>query len=157
MAGYLIMVTGALFVDGAQTVIQNEQNKQKIAVAGVCFWIGAAFQFETFALPDLGPVWGALLDSGITTGGLAAVVMILYLEFTNPRRMRFQSPLHVDALPALNVFIDRFADRRGWDVAHEGTAARGRGGDAPHAGPAGPRSAHRRGRRRPPIPTTDGS
>ena len=117
MAGYLIMVTGALFVDGAQTVIQNEQNKQKIAVAGVCFWIGAAFQFETFALPDLGPVWGALLDSGITTGGLAAVVMILYLEFTNPRRMRFQSPLHVDALPALNVFIDRFADRRGWDVA----------------------------------------
>ncbi len=116
MAGYLIMVTGALFVDGAQTVIQNEQNRQKIAVAGVCFWIGAAFQFETFALPDLGPVWGALLDSGITTGGLAAVVMILYLEFTNPRRMRFQSPLHVDALPTLNVFIDRFADRRGWDA-----------------------------------------
>ena len=58
-----------------------------------------------------------MLDSGITTGGLAAVVMILYLEFTNPRRMRFQSPLHVDALPALNVFIDRFADRRGWDTA----------------------------------------
>ena len=127
MAGYLIMVTGALFVDGAQTVIQNEQNKQKIAVAGVCFWIGAAFQFETFALPDLGPVWGALLDSGITTGGLAAVVMILYLEFTNPRRMRFQSPLHVDALPALNVFIDRFADRRGWGTRHEGPAACGRG------------------------------
>ena len=117
MAGYLIMVTGALFVDGAQTVIQNEQNKQKIAVAGVCFWIGAAFQFETFALPDLGPVWGALLDSGITTGGLAAVVMILYLEFTNPRRMRFQSPLHIDALPELNAFIAKFADRRGWDSA----------------------------------------
>ena len=37
MTGYLIMVTGALFVDGARTVIQNEQSQEKIAVAGVCF------------------------------------------------------------------------------------------------------------------------
>ena len=117
MAGYLIMVTGSLFVDGARTVIQNEQDNEKIAVAGVCFWIGAAFQFKLFTLPDLGPVLGALLKSGITTGGLAAVVMILYLEFTNPRRMRFQSRLHIDALPDLNAFIARFADSRGWDSA----------------------------------------
>ena len=117
MTGYLIMVTGSLFVDGARTVIQNEQNNEKIAVAGVCFWIGAAFQFKLFALPDLGPVLNAMLASGITTGGLAAVVMILYLEFTNPRRMRFQSRLDIDALPELNEFIARFADSRGWDSA----------------------------------------
>ena len=117
MTGYLIMVTGSLFVDGARTVIQNEQNNEKIAVAGVCFWIGAAFQFKLFALPDLGPVLNAMLASGITTGGLAAVVMILYLEFTNPRRMRFQSQLDIDALPQLNEFIARFADSRGWDSA----------------------------------------
>ena len=119
MAGYLIMVTGALFVDGAQTVIQNEQNREKIAVAGVCFWIGASFQFELFALPDIGPVWGALLKSGITTGGLAAIAMVLYLELTNPRRMRFTSRLHIDALPELNEFITRFVRRRGWDTAME--------------------------------------
>ena len=117
MTGYLLMVTGALFVDGARTVIQNEQSQEKIAVAGVCFWIAASFQFELFALPDVGPVWGALLKSGITTGGLAAIVMILYLELTNPRRMRFRSQLHVDALPDLNEFITRFATRRGWDTA----------------------------------------
>ena len=62
-------------------------------------------------------MWGALLKSGITTGGLAAIVMILYLELTNPRRMRFRSQLHVDALPELNEFITRFATRRGWDTA----------------------------------------
>ena len=98
-------------------MIQNEQDNEKIAVAGVCFWIGAAFQFKLFTLPDLGPVFGALLSSGITTGGLAAVVMILYLEFTNPRRMRFQSRLHIDALPDLNAFIAIFAESRGWDSA----------------------------------------
>ena len=117
MAGYLIVLSGTLFVDGARTVIQSEQNRQKILVAGVCFWIGAAFQFGLFSLPGIGPVWGTLLESGITTGGLAVVVMVLYLEFTNPRRMRFQSQLHVDALPELNEFIARFAGRRGWDTA----------------------------------------
>ena len=117
MAGYLIVLSGTLFVDGARTVIQSEQNRQKILVAGVCFWIGAAFQFGLFSLPGIGPAWGTLLESGITTGGLALVVMVLYLEFTNPRRMRFQSQLHVDALPELNEFIAKFAGRRGWDTA----------------------------------------
>ena len=116
MAGYLIVLSGYLFVDGAQTIIQTEQNRQKIVVAGICFWIGAAFQFGLFSLPDIGPVWGTLTQSGITTGGTAAIVMILYLEFTNPRRMRFRSKLHIDALPELNKFIARFADRRGWDT-----------------------------------------
>jgi xanthine/uracil permease len=117
MTGYLIMVTGALFVDGARTVIQNEQSQEKIAVAGVCFWIAASFQFELFHLPDIGGVGNALLKSGITTGGLAAIVMILYLELTNPRRMRFKSQLNADVLPELNEFITRFAQRRGWESA----------------------------------------
>ena len=117
MTGYLVMVTGSLFVDGARTVIQNERDGQKVAVAGVCFWIGAAFQFGLFNLPDLGAVVNALMKSGITTGGFGAIAMILYLEFTNPRRMRFESELHIDALPELNEFMHRFAERRGWDDA----------------------------------------
>ncbi len=117
MAGLLIVLSGTLFVDGARTVIQNEQNQQRVLVAGVCFWIGAAFQFGLFSLTDVGPVLGALIQSGITTGGVAAIVMVLYLEFSHPRRMRFQSRLHVGSLPELNEFIVRFADRRGWDDA----------------------------------------
>ena len=73
------------------------------------FWVGL------FTLPNVGPVLGALFKSGITTGGVAAIAMILYLEFTNPRRMRFRSHLHIDALPELNDFIDRFASSRGWN------------------------------------------
>ena len=106
-----------LFVDGARTVIQSEQNRQRITVAGICFWIGAAFQFGLFSLADVLPVWRTLLQSGITTGGVAAIVMVLYLEFTNPRRMRFHSRLHIDALPDLNEFLTKFADRRGWGTA----------------------------------------
>ena len=114
MTGYLLLITGILIVDGARTIIQNEPNREKVAVAGICFWIGAAFQFKLFALPELGPVVDGLFKSGITTGGFAAVAMILYLELTNPRRMRFQSRLHIDSLPDLNEFISRFANSRGW-------------------------------------------
>ena len=117
MAGYLIVLSAYLFVDGARTVIQSEPNRQRITVAGVCFWIGPAFQFGLFSMPEIVPVWGALLQSGITTGGVAAIVMILYLEFTNPRGMRFHSRLHIDALPDLNNFPEKFARRRGWDTA----------------------------------------
>ena len=117
MAGYLILITGTLFVDGARTVIQTEQDRQKLTVAGVSFWIGAAFQFGLFSLPDLGSVWGTLLKSGVTTGGFAVVAMILFLELTSHRRMRFESKLHIEVLPELSAFVTRFADRRGWDAA----------------------------------------
>ena len=117
MAGYLIILSGTLFVDGARMVIQNEQNPQRVLVAGICFWTGAAFQFGLFSLTGIGPVWGALLKSAITTGGLALIGAILYLELTNRRRMRFRSSLHIDALPELNKFMARFADSRGWDDA----------------------------------------
>ena len=115
VAGYLIVLSAILFVDGARTVLQSEQNQARITVAGVCFWIGAAFQFGLFSLPDVGPVWESLVQSGITTGGIAAIVMILYLEFTNPRRMRFQSKLDIEVLPDLNEFLAKFVKRRGWD------------------------------------------
>ena len=115
MTGYLILVSGILLVDGARLIIQSESNRQKIIVAGVCFWVAAAFQFGLFTSPDLGAVVNALLNSGITTGGLAAIIMVLYLEFTNPRSRRFESQLHIDALPELNEFVAKFADSRGWD------------------------------------------
>ena len=117
MTGYLMLVTGTLLVDGTRTVLQNEPNRQKVVVAGICFWIGASFHFNLFHLPSFGPVLDGLFKSAITTGGLAAIIMVLYLELTSPRRMRFQARLHVDSLPDLNSFMARFAASRGWNDA----------------------------------------
>ncbi len=114
MAGYLVIVTGTLFIEGARIVIQAGLDRQKVVVAGVSFWVGAAFQFGLFSLPNLGPVWGTLIQSGVTTGGITAMLMILFLEVTSQRRMRFQSDLNIDSLEELNTFLARFAARRGW-------------------------------------------
>ena len=118
MAGYLILVTGTLFVDGARTAIQTEQNRQRLTIAGLSH-SGSARRFSSglFSLPDLGTVWGTLLKSGVTTGGFAVVAMILFLELTSHRRMRFESRLHIEVLPDLSALVTRFADRRGWDTA----------------------------------------
>ena len=67
MTGYLVLITGTLFADGAKTVIQSEPNSQKLVVAGMCFWIGAAFQFRLFDIPDLNPILNGLMKSGIAT------------------------------------------------------------------------------------------
>ena len=115
MTGYLMLVTGTLLVDGTRTVIQNEPNRQKVVVAGICFWIGASFHFNLFHLPSFGAVWDGLFKSAITTGGLAAIIMVLYLELTSPKRMRFQAPLRIDSLPDLNEFMARFASNRRWN------------------------------------------
>ena len=117
MAGYLLLVVGSLFVEGARTVIQNEQNRSRLIVAGVSFWIGASFQFTLFNLPDLGPVVGGLMKSAVTTGGVSAVLMIIFLELTSYRRMRFQAKLHIDSLPELTQFIERFSNSRRWNEA----------------------------------------
>ena len=39
---------------------------------------------------------------------------VLFLELTNKQRMRFESRLHIDALPELNEVIARFARDRRW-------------------------------------------
>lgn len=117
MAGYLLLVVGSLFVEGARTVIQNEQNRSRLIVAGISFWVGASFQFTLFNLPDLGPVIGGLMKSAVTTGGVSAVLMIIFLELTGYRRMRFQAKLHIDSLPELTQFIERFSNSRRWNDA----------------------------------------
>ena len=125
-------------MDGARTVIQTEQNSQRVVVAGVCFWIGASFQFGLFNLPSLNPVLATLLKSAVTTGGFAAIAMILYLELTSPKRMRFTSRLDIEALADLYEFIARFAASQGLEYCDEGQAERSRRGDPPDAIPDGP-------------------
>ncbi len=114
IAGYFVVVIGFMFVEGARTVIQYGTDRSKILIAGVSFWVGAAFEYKLFIPPDFGPLWGTMFQSGVTTGGLTAIVLTLFMELTNPRRMRFRSQLDIKALPELTAFIAMFSDRNRW-------------------------------------------
>ena len=88
---------------------------------GVGFWIGVGFQNDAIFPALVSDFAGGLLRNGMTAGGLAAILMTLFLEITSPRRHRMESDFDLSALPNIRAFLEGFARRQGWD---KGTADR---------------------------------
>ena len=113
---YTIVLMATLFVLGMKVIVEDGVDYRKGIVAGVGFWIGLGFQNELVFADSLG-VFGGLLGNGMTSGGLAAILMTLFLELSRPRRQRVRTPLSVDAYPAIDAFLGKFAASRGWGKA----------------------------------------
>ncbi len=117
-AAYLTVLLGLLFVQGMKIIIQDGVDHRKAAVAGLAFWIGVGFQ-NKWIFPDLlgDGFLGVLLGNGMTSGALVAVIMMVFIELTSPRRRRLSVPLDSEALPKLGEFLGGFASKAGWDPA----------------------------------------
>ena len=109
-AAYVTVLIALLFV-------QDGVDHRKAAVVGLSFWIGVGFQNQWIFADLLGDGFlGVLLGNGMTSGALAAVVMMTFVELTGPRRKRLEVALDTDALPKLGEFLRGFASRAGWDA-----------------------------------------
>ena len=97
---YVTVLLGLLFVQGMKIVIQDGVDHRKAAVAGVSFWIGTGFQNQ-WIYPDLlgDGFLGVLLGNGMTSGAIVAIIMMLFMELTAPRRRSLQVPLDDETLP----------------------------------------------------------
>ena len=117
-AAYITVLLGLLFVHGMKIVIQDGVDHRKAAVAGLAFWIGVGFQNQ-WVFPDLlgEGFLSVLLGNGMTSGALVAVIMMVFMELTGPRRRRLEVPLDADALPKLGEFLRGFALRARGDPA----------------------------------------
>ena len=113
---YTIVLMSTLFVLGMRVVVEDGVDYRKGIVAGVGFWIGLGFQNELIFADRLG-AWSGLLENGMTAGGLAAIVMTLFLELTRPRPHRLRTALSTGAWPAIDKFLAEFAAARGWSEA----------------------------------------
>ena len=115
-AAYLTVLIGMLFLQGMKIVVQDGVDHRKAIVAGLSFWIGTGFQ-NGWIFPDLlgEGFLGVLLGNGMTSGAMVAVIMMLLLELTGPRRERLRVPLDRDALPRLTDFLSGFASKAGWN------------------------------------------
>ena len=114
---YVTVLLGLLFVQGMKIVIQDGVDYRKATVAGVSFWIGTGFQNQ-WIYPDLlgDGFLGVLLGNGMTSGAIVAIIMMLFMELTAPRRRSLQVPLDEDTLSKLTEFLRTFASRSGWAV-----------------------------------------
>ena len=116
VGAYTIVLMATLFVLGMRVVVEDGVDYRKGVVAGVGFWIGLGLQNELIFAEALG-AWSGLLGNGMTAGGLAAILMTLFLEFSRPRPHRLRTALNADAYPTIDTFLTEFADTRGWSEA----------------------------------------
>ena len=118
MGAFLLTALALLFVGGVRTVVQDGLDSQKVLVVGVAFSLGAGLDQQTIFADLLGGTWGPLLDNGMLTGAIAAILMTVFLSLTSPRLGgRLQVKLDVASLPEIDAFVRQVAARIGWSDA----------------------------------------
>ncbi len=118
MGAYILMAIGLIFVEGIRTVVQSGLDAQKVMVVAIAFSLGAGIENQTIFADLVGGTWGGLLDNGMLIGALAAILMTVFLDLTNPRKGgRLQVKLDVTALPDIDKFVRDHASRLGWNTA----------------------------------------
>ncbi len=117
-AAYITVLLGLLFIQGMKIVIQDGVDHRKAAICGVAFWVGTGFQNQWIFADLLGEGFlSVLLGNGMTSGALVAVIMMVFMELTSPRRRRLRVPMDDETLPRLGEFLRGFASRSGWSEA----------------------------------------
>ena len=113
-AAYVTLLIGLLFVQGMKLIVEDGLDHRKATVVGISFWLGVGFQGQVIFPDLLGGTWGTLLGNGMTAGGLAAILLTAFMEFTARRRKRLQVGLSTDSHRRIDEFLRKFADRNRW-------------------------------------------
>ena len=116
-AAYITVLLAMLFVLGMRMVVRDGADAKKAVIVGVSFWVGVGFQNQVIFADQLGDFWGTLLGNGMTTGGLTAMVLTAFLNFTGTRSRRLRTALDAEATPQVIAFLDKFAAARRWPAA----------------------------------------
>ena len=114
-AAYVTVLLAMLFVVGMKIIVQDGINYRKGLIVGVSFWLGVGFQNGVIFPEYVADFAGGLLQNGMTAGGLAAILLTLFVELTSPRRHRIELAVALPALPGIREFLAECASRHGWD------------------------------------------
>lgn len=115
VGSFLLVLLAILFLIGMKLVVQDGIDYRKGLVVGVGFWIGVGFQNDAIFPALVADFAGGFLRNGMTAGGLAAMLMTLFLEMASPRRYRMETDFDLAALSKIRAFLEAFATRQGWD------------------------------------------
>lgn len=120
VGGYLAVLMAMLFLVGVRVLLQDGLDYRKGLIACIAFWIGLGFEMEMIFPQQAAAFAGGLFSNAMTTGGLAAILMTLFLELAESRRSRMDTALEGSALPRIREFLRDFAAGEGWsdEMAH---------------------------------------
>jgi xanthine permease XanP len=118
--GYIILLLILLFGQGIGLVTENGLTYENGLIVGVAFWLGTGFENQQIFQDQL-PQWArTLLNSGVTSGGLIAVALMLLVAARDRSRNRLSVQPDVSSIRLAHDFIRRFATQIGWDRAAVG-------------------------------------
>ena len=115
VGAFAMALIGILFGLGMHMVVKDGMNLQKAVIVGLSFWVGSGFQASAIFPGMFGGFWGALLDNGMTAGGLMAILLMAFLNLTGARPKRLDTSLDVAAGAKIEDFLRGEAERRRWD------------------------------------------
>ena len=114
-AAYLFVFLAIIFSRGMSEVVQGGIDHRTGLIAGLGFWVGVGCQYGMLFPAYVNNFAGGTLTNGITSGGLVAILMTLFLDLTSPRVSRLETESNVSALPKIQELIRGFVSRNGWD------------------------------------------
>lgn len=117
VGAYLIVLMAMLFVIGMSVALQDGMNYRTGLIVGVSFWLGIGFQNDLIYPELVSDLAGGILSNGLTSGGLAAILMTWLVEGSGPRSRRIETVCAVSALPQIREFLRAAAARNRWGEA----------------------------------------
>ena len=117
VGGYLGVLMAMLFLVGIKVMLQDGLDYRKGLIVCIAFWIGIGFQ-NGMIFPELVSEFaGGMFANAMTTGGLAAIFMTVFVEMFDSRRSRMEVELDRSSLPIIREFLRAFATQSDWDGA----------------------------------------
>ena len=114
IAAYVAVMMAMLFMIGLKLVMQDGIDYRKSAIVGIAFWTGVVLQHALVFPEFVAEFGGGVLNNGMTAGGFVAIALTIFIELTEPRRLRLKTKFGLGALPEISGFLRAFANRSGW-------------------------------------------
>ncbi|MEO1191518.1 MAG: solute carrier family 23 protein [Pseudomonadota bacterium] len=114
-AAFIFVILILLFMQGLKLVTAEGLTYEKTIVVGFSFWLGIGFQDQAIFHTHLPPWAAAVLDNGMTSGTLVAILLTALFAIKGGRRRRKEVPLALESLPVLQTFLRQAAQQAGWD------------------------------------------
>jgi len=112
---YIVVLLTLLFIHGVKLVAEAGLTYETGLAVGLSFWLGIGFQDQAL-FHDQPPQWlRAIVDNGMTSGGLCAIVLTTLIGLRSRARGGVTAALGPSAVPKVHAYLQEFSTRLGWD------------------------------------------
>ena len=115
VAAYVTVLISMLFVTGMRIALQDGIDYRKGIVVGVAFWLGVGLQNKVIFPEFFSDFAGGLLQNGMTSGGIVAILLMVVMNFADTKRHRVKLPFGLAALTQIREFLETFAAKNNWN------------------------------------------